>query len=348
MRSIRIEPVSDNYMERAQIRLDSLTKPPGSLGRLEEFARRIVAIRKDENPSIHKKVICVFAGDHGVTDEGVSAFPKEVTAQMVFNFLKGGAAINVLGRHAGAEVAVVDVGVDFDFEGIDGLIHRKVMRGTRNFAKGPAMTREEAEQCIEVGLNLAHRYGDAGYSLFGTGDMGIGNTASSSAITAVITGLAVSKVTGKGTGISDQGLLGKIKVIEEGIERNHPDSMDAIDVLAKVGGTEIGAIAGLILGAAEQRIPVVVDGLISSAGALIAYLLEPAVKGYMFAAHRSVEVGQTAILDWVGLEPVLDLQMRLGEGTGAALAMHLIEGGLRIYKEMATFDEAGVSGEIGE
>ena len=265
---------------------------------------------------------------------------------MVFNFLRGGAGINVLARHAGADVVVVDIGVDHDFGEIDGLINLKVINGTKNFAKEPAMTRSDAVRCIETGIELANGYAKKGYKIFGTGDMGIGNTTPSSAIAAVLTGRPVSEVTGKGTGITDESLQNKIKVIEKGINLNKPNPNDAIDVLSKVGGAEIGGIAGLILGAASNRIPVVIDGFISTAGALIAYCIDPKVKDYIFAAHNSVEIGHKAMLDKMGLMPILDLNLRLGEGTGAALAMLMIEAGLKIYKEMATFGEAGVSSEI--
>jgi nicotinate-nucleotide--dimethylbenzimidazole phosphoribosyltransferase len=342
-RETAVKPIDPSFFDIAQKRLDNLTKPPSSLGRLEEFARRLVAIQKNERPRIDKKIVFVFAGDHGVTDDGVSAFPKEVTSQMVFNFLAGGAAINVLTRHAGAEVVVVDVGVDFDFTGVEGLIHRKIVRGTKSFVRASAMSREEAIRCLEVGIDLAHAYADKGFNLFGTGDMGIGNTTPSSAIAAVITDRPPAAVTGRGTGITDEGLATKIRVIEEGIRYNKPDRGNGLDVLSKVGGAEIGGIAGLIIGAAERGVPVVIDGLISTAGALIAYTIEPKVKDYMFAGHSSVEIGHRAMLDAIGLQPILDLDLRLGEGTGAALAMLLIEGGLKIYNEMATFDEAGVS-----
>jgi nicotinate-nucleotide--dimethylbenzimidazole phosphoribosyltransferase len=341
----RIAPLQESFFTLAQARLDNLTKPLGSLGRLEEFARQLVAITEQEQPSIAKKAIFTFAGDHGVTEEGVSAFPKEVTQQMVLNFLRGGAAINVLARHAGAEVAVVDIGVDCDFGAVEGLLRKKVVRGTKNFLKGPALTREEAVRCIEVGIELANDYSAQGYSLFGTGEMGIGNTTPSSAIVSVMTGIPVAEVTGRGTGISNAALDNKIRVIESGIALNKPNPDDAIDVLAKVGGAEIAGIAGLILGAAANRVPVVIDGFISTAGALIAYGIEPKVSHYLFAAHESVEIGHRAMLDAMGLNPILDLNLRLGEGTGAALAMMLIEGGLKIYREMATFGEAGVSTE---
>lgn len=346
----KIVSVNGDFVERAQKRLDNLTKPLGSLGRLEEFARRLVAITESTMPVLDKKVIFTFAGDHGVADEGVSAFPKEVTRQMVLNFLNGGAGINVLARHAGAEVVVIDIGVDFDFNpaisppdkgGV--FVSKKVVAGTRNIRKGPAMTRQEAERCIGVGIELAKEYARSGYKIFGTGEMGIANTTPSSAIVSVLTGIPVSDVTGKGTGISDDALKNKIKVIEDAIALNKPDSADPVDVLSKVGGAEIGGITGLIIGAASERIPVVIDGFISTAGALLAYCIEPRTKDYMFAAHNSVEIGHRIMLDKIGLRPILDLDLRLGEGTGAAIAMHLIEGGLKIYKEMATFDGAGVS-----
>ncbi len=353
----KIQPVKQELYEVAQRRLDSLTKPQGSLGRLEEFAKRLVSITENTMPVLDKKIIFTFAGDHGVADEGVSAYPKEVTRQMVFNFLKGGAGINVLARHAGADVVVIDIGVDYDFpkagDGPDfnptkgetaGLfISKKVVMGTKNMRKGSAMTSQEAEQCINVGIELAAGYAKRGYKIFATGEMGIANTTPSSAIAAVLTGRPISEVTGRGTGISDEALKSKIRVVEDAISLNKPDPSDPLDVLAKVGGAEIGGIAGLIIGAATKRIPVVIDGFISTAGALIAYCLEPKIKDYMFAAHNSAEIGHRAMLEKIGLRPILDLDLRLGEGTGAALAMLMIEAGLKIYKEMATFGEAGVS-----
>ncbi|MBI4824458.1 MAG: nicotinate-nucleotide--dimethylbenzimidazole phosphoribosyltransferase [Nitrospirae bacterium] len=339
----KIKPVKAEYAEKAQLHLDNLTKPQGSLGMLEEFAKRLVSITEGTMPVINKKVIFTFAGDHGVAEEGVSAFPKEVTAQMVLNFLRGGAGINVLARHAHADVSVIDIGVDYDFKMAEGLIHRKVMPGTKNIAKGSAMTKDEAVRCIEVGIELANEYKKKGYHIFGTGEMGIANTTPSSAIASVLTGRPVREVTGRGTGITEDSLGHKIKVIEKAIEINKPDPNDPLDVLSKVGGTEIGGIAGICLGAALNRIPVVVDGFISTAGALIAYRLAPEVKDYMFSAHLSQEVGHRAMLEAMGLRPILNLDLRLGEGTGAALAMLLIEAGLKIYKEMATFQSAGVS-----
>jgi nicotinate-nucleotide--dimethylbenzimidazole phosphoribosyltransferase len=341
----RIEPVKMEFMEKAQTRIDDLTKPLGSLGRLEEFARRLVAITENTMPSIGKKVVFTFAGDHGIAAEGVSAYPAEVTPQMVLNFLNGGAAINVLARHGGAENVIIDIGVNHDFGNAPGLVNRKVMGGTRNMLKEPAMTMDEAEQCLAVGIELASEYAGKGYSLFCTGDMGIGNTTPSSAIAAVLTGRSVAEVTGRGTGLNDEGLKQKIATIETTLKLRNPDPTDPLDVLAKVGGTEIGGIAGLILGAAAHRIPVVVDGFISTAGALIAYSIKPTVADYMFAGHNSVEVGHRAMMEKMNLKPILDLDLRLGEGTGAALAMMIVEGGLKIYREMATFSEAGVSGE---
>ncbi len=339
----RISAVNGALAEEAQKRLDNLTKPLGSLGRLEEFAKRVVCMTGNTMPVLDKKVMFTFAGDHGIANEGVSAYPKEVTPQMVLNFVRGGAGINVLARHAGADVVVVDIGVNYDFGDVPGLLSRKVMRGTANMYKGPAMTREQAKQCLQVGIDLAREYAKKGYRIYGTGDMGIGNTTPSSAIASVLTGTPVSDVTGRGTGINDESFKKKIAIIEKCIAQNRPDPKDPIDVLAKVGGAEIGGIAGLILGAASERIPVIVDGFISTAGALIAYELEPKTADYMFAGHSSVEIGQKAMLKKMGLSPILDFNLRLGEGTGAALAMIMIEAGVKIYREMATFGEAGVS-----
>ncbi len=347
MKKPLIEPLQNGMFELAKKRLDSLTKPAGSLGRLEEFAWRLVAITNQETPFLlSKKAIFIFAGDHGVTEEGISLYPREVTEQMVYNFIRGGAGINVLAKHASAEVIVVDIGVDCDFGKQPNLIIEKVVRGTGNMKKGPAMTREEAEKCIDAGITIAIKFADRGYNMFGTGDMGIGNTTPSSAIAAVITGKNVSQVTDRGTGLSDRVLEHKIKVIEDSIALNKPDPYDPIDVLSKVGGAEIGGIAGLILGGASRRIPVVIDGFISAAGALIAFAIDPAVADYIFAAHSSMEKGHNIILERMDLKPILNLEMRLGEGTGAALAMHIIEGGLKIYRDMSTFDEAGISREM--
>jgi nicotinate-nucleotide--dimethylbenzimidazole phosphoribosyltransferase len=339
----RIKPVSTELLAQAQARLDNKTKPLGSLGRLEEFARRVAAISGTMTPDVSKKVIFTFAGDHGIVEEGVSLFPREVTPQMVFNFLSGGAGVNVLARHAGAEVRVVDVGVDFDFGDTPGMLHRKIARGTRNFAKGPAMTRDETLAAMQVGIELADQCKSEGIGLVGTGEMGIGNTSPSSAIIAAISGIAVRDLTHRGTGINDAVLEHKIRVIEQGLALNKPDGTDPLDVLTKVGGLEIAAIAGLVLGCAANSIPVVIDGFISTAGALIASELHPHVRNYIFAAHQSVEIGHRFMLERIGTRPILDLDFRLGEGTGAALAMGLIEAGVKVLNEMATFEQAGVS-----
>lgn len=338
-----IKPVNPELLAQAQARLDNKTKPPGSLGRIEEFGRRMAAISGNPDPDVSRKVIFTFAGDHGIVDEGVSLYPREVTAQMVFNFLRGGAGVNVLARHAGAEVRVVDVGVACDFGGLPGLIHRKVAYGTRNFTTGPAMTAGETRSALQVGIDLACQCRQEGVALVGTGEMGIGNTTPSSAMIAAISGIAVRELTHRGTGISDAALENKIRVIETGLAVNQPDPRNPLDVLAKVGGLEIAAIAGLVLGCAANSIPVVIDGFISTAGALIASELHPHVRDYIFAAHRSVEIGHRFMLERIGAEPILDLDLRLGEGTGAALAMTLIEASVKILKEMATFDEAGVT-----
>ena len=339
----RIKPVNPELLQQAQLLLDNKTKPPGSLGRLEEFARRIAAISGNLQPDVSKKIIFTFAGDHGIVEEGVSLFPKEVTPQMVLNFLSGGAGINVLARHVGADVRVVDVGVDYDFAGVAGLIHKKVANGTKNFAKGPAMTRKEMLAALTVGIELADQCGVEGVGLVGTGEMGIGNTTPSSAVITVISGKTVAELTHRGTGIGDAALANKIRVIEQGLVLNRPDPHDPLDVLTKVGGFEIAAIAGLVLGCAANSIPVVIDGFISTAGALIASELHPNVRDYIFAAHESVEIGHRFMLARIGAAPILDLQLRLGEGTGAVLAMTLIEAGVKVLNEMATFEQAGVS-----
>lgn len=339
---IKIDPLKKEYFDLAWKRLNNLIKPKGSLGRLEEFAAKLVAIFEKPFPEIKKKAILVFAGDHGVSEEGVSAFPKEVTYQIVYHFLKGTAAINVLARHAGADVWVTDVGVDYDFGEIKGLINKKVVWGTKNFTKQPALTKEEAIKCITAGYEVANMAISSDYNLIGIGDMGISNTTPSSAITAVITGKSVEKVTGRGTGINNEVYQKKIQIIKKAIELHKPNPEDPIDVLSKVGGAEIGACAGAVLACAEKRIPVVIDGFITSAGALIAYKINPKVKEYMFASHCSYEIGHKAILEYIGLNPILNLNMRLGEGTGAALAMLIITAGLKIYKEMPTFEEAEV------
>jgi nicotinate-nucleotide--dimethylbenzimidazole phosphoribosyltransferase len=338
-----IPPLSASLRDEAQKRLDNLTKPRGSLGRLEEFARRYVSMRGDLKARITKKRVIVFAADHGVVAEGVSAYPKDVTYQMVLNFLNGGAGINVISRHVHAEVAVVDIGVDHEFEAIPGLVMRKVARGTDNMAQGPAMTRDTALEAMEVGCRMAFEAIDDGVDILATGEMGIGNTTASSAITAVFTRRPVREVTGLGTGIDEKTFAEKVAVIEKAIAVNKPDRNDAMDVLCKIGGLEIAGIAGMVIGAASRRIPVVLDGFISSVGGLVAYELNNEIGNYLFAAHRSVEIGHLAVLERMGLIPFVDLNLRLGEGTGAAIGMDLIDLGLKVMDEMATFEDAGVS-----
>ena len=325
----------------AKAHLDDLTKPQGSLGRLEELAEQIVFITGKKKPKTAKKIIFTLAGDHGVAEEGVSAFPQEVTQQMLLNFSHGGAAVNVLARHAGADVKVVDMGVKGEISQSSGIINKKIKQGTDNMSKGPAMTRDDAVLAVERGIELVEENSD--YNVIGTGDMGIANTTASSAIIAVITGKEVKEVTGRGTGIDNNALRHKIEVIEKAIKINNPDPNDAIDVLSKVGGFEIGGIAGVMLAAASKRIPVVVDGLIATAGALIAAKIEPKVKFFLIPSHLSVENGHKKALEFLGLNPYVDLSMRLGEGTGAALTITLIDAAVKIYNEMATFSSAKIS-----
>jgi len=339
----QIKPLDLEWGGRARAQLDRLTKPPGSLGRLEEIATWFVQVTGKFPPCLPKKALFVFAADHGVCDEGVSAYPKAVTAQMVYNFLNGGAAINVLARHADAAVRIVDMGVDADFKSVPGLIDRKIARGTKNMAQGPAMSRAEARTSIECGIALAEDAVKEGATLLGTGEMGIGNTTAASALTAVLCAAAIAEVTGRGTGINDAALKHKQSAIRRALDLNRPESTDPLDILSKVGGFELGGMTGLILGAAARKIPLVLDGFISTAAALIAGALKPAVNAYLLAAHRSVEPGHRIALRQLGLSPLLDFDMRLGEGTGAALGMGMVDAAIKIINEMATFDEAGVS-----
>ncbi|MEW6368366.1 MAG: nicotinate-nucleotide--dimethylbenzimidazole phosphoribosyltransferase [Acidobacteriota bacterium] len=338
-----IAPVDRSLCAPIQAHLDNLTKPRGSLGQLESIAMQFCVAAGTQRPRIGRKVIYSFAADHGVTDEGVSAFPKAVTRQMVANMLNGGAAVNVLARHVNAEVRVVDVGVDDPLLDLNGLIRRKVRSGTRNMARGPAMTEQEARSAVEVGIELAIGAIAEGAGLLGTGEMGIGNTTPSSAILATLLPCDVPEVTGRGTGIDDVTLKRKIEVIRRAIDVNRGLLDTPFGALAAVGGLEIAGICGLILGAASRRIPVVVDGFISSAGAMVATKMCPHVTGYLFYSHRSNEAGHSVFLDRCGIRPILALDMRLGEGTGAALAMSVIEAAIKIYNEMATFDSAAVS-----
>ena len=340
----KIPALSERARQLAEARQAQLTKPPGSLGRLEEIACRIAAMQDEPVPAYERKAIVVAAADHGVTAEGVSAYPSEVTAQMVLNFLGGGAAINALARQAGAEVIVVDAGVASDLPESDGLRLEALARGTANMAAGPAMPREHAERIVEAGARLGESLGEHGRALVGFGEMGIGNTTAASAITAVMTRKAPSEVTGRGTGVDDTGLRHKVSVVERAIAINKADASDGLDVLADVGGYEIGFLAGVMIGVASKRGTLVLDGFISTSAALIASSLSPEICEYMLAGHRSVEPGHVHALSQLGLEPLLDLGMRLGEGTGAALAMQVIESALAAHREMATFGEAGVRG----
>jgi nicotinate-nucleotide--dimethylbenzimidazole phosphoribosyltransferase len=323
--------------------LDQLTKPPGSLGRLEELARRLAEISGRFPPQVAHAVIFALAADHGVAAEGVSAYPQIVTAQMVENLVRGGAAVNVLARHVGAKVVVVDMGVAAPLPAHAGLLSRRIAPGTRNMAKQPAMTRDEAVAAIETGMGLVEAELGHGLDLIGTGEMGIGNTTAASAVVAALTGAAAESVTGVGTGVDEEGRRRKVAVIERALATNRPDPTDGIDVLAKVGGFEIAGLCGVILAGAASRIPVVIDGFIAGAAALAAARIKPEARHYLLASHRSTEPGARFVLDALGLDPYLDLGMRLGEGTGAALCIGLAQAAVRILGEMATFKSAGVT-----
>ncbi len=339
-----IGPLDTGAMAAAEARQGMLTKPPQALGRLESLSIRLAGITGQRLPALSRKTIAVMAGDHGVVAEGVSAFPAEVTPQMVLNFLHGGAAINVLGRHVDARVVVTDVGVAADLAGVEGLRHCKVRAGTGNIAVGPAMTRDDAVRAFEVGIALVEEEVARGVDLLATGEMGIGNTTPSSALIAAFTGLPVARVTGRGTGISEASLQTKISMIERALAVNRPDPRDPVAVMAAVGGLEIAAMAGVMLGAAAHRIPVVMDGFISGAAALTAVRLCRTMVDYILPSHQSVEVGHQVVFAELGLTPLFDLEMRLGEGTGAALAMSLLDAAAKTLAEMATFASAGVSG----
>ncbi len=347
-KTIEAIPLLDRgAMAAARARQDTLTKPLGALGRLEELSILLAGMTGELTPDLSRRVVFVAAADHGVVAQGVSAYPQEVTLQMVLNFLRGGAAINVLARQMGAKVVVVDAGVAGELPPGAAVLSRKLAFGTADFSRGPAMSREHAVTIVEAGIAEALRATEAGAQLFATGDMGIGNTTAASAVTAVVCQRPPREVVGKGTGIPDERLDHKAQVIQQALDVNHPDAKDGLDVLAKVGGYEIGFLAGVILGAASLRRPVVLDGFISGAAALVALTLCPRSRDYMLASHRSQEPGHRAALRKLRRKPILDLDMRLGEGTGAVLAMPILEASVRCLKEMATFAEAGVS-EKGE
>jgi len=340
----KIKPLDAKVMEQAQKKLDFLTKPQGSLGRLEGLAKQISGIIGALPKHIKNKVVFTFAADHGVTEEGVSAYPCEVTAQMVYNFLAGGAGINVLARHVGARVIVADLGVKSKIEDQKSKLKiKKIGPGTKNMVKGPAMTESEAVKSIEAGVEIFEEELAKGLDIAATGEMGIGNTTAASAIAAVIIGGDIAAVCGRGTGVDDQGLNRKVSAINKAIALNKPDKNNALDVLAKVGGFEIGALAGVILAAAAHKKPIVIDGFISGSAALIAFGIEPKCRDYMIAGHVGIEPGHGIILEHLGLKPLLNLDLRLGEGTGAALAIGIIEAAVKILNEMATFESAGVS-----
>jgi len=341
-----IEPPDAESMELAKRRQDMLTKPRESLGRLEDLSIQLAGIYRTGQPSIRKKAIFTMAADHGVTAEGISAYPSDVTAQMVLNFASGGAAINVLSRHAGADVITVDMGVASDNSWPDSIVNCRIRKGTANFAREAAMTNEEAEMAVLKGIELSQEYIERGYDLIGVGDMGIGNTTAASALTAFFCGKAAQEVTGRGTGIDDVGLSRKIGTIEKALELHGQDLADPLNVLSRIGGLEIAGMTGVILGCASNGVPVVLDGFISSSSGLIAAALAPESRSYMIASHLSVERGHSAILEKLELEPVLDLRMHLGEGTGSALAMMVLEAACKVLNEMATFEEADVSGKL--
>ena len=338
-----IEQISIDSDGKLKDRFNNLAIPSGSLGRLEEFATIYASIKGSPDATIKHKVVFTMAGDHGVASEGVSVFPQEVTRQMVKNFLDGGATISVLARHVGARVVVVDCGVKADFEPVDGLKIKKVGYGTDNIAHGPAMSREQAIESLEAGIESFNEELLNGIDIIATGDMGIANTTPSSAIIACLTGTDLGKVTGRGTGLDDKGVDNKINVISTALDVNKPDPSDPIDVLSKVGGFEIGGIAGLCLAAASHRTPVLIDGFISTAAALIACAIEPKVNEYLISSHISTENGHKIALEKLQKKAILNLGLRLGEGTGAVLAMSLIEAGVKILTQMATFSEAEVS-----
>ncbi len=338
-----IKPLNEEVMSQAQLKLDSLTKPLGSLGLLEDLAKKVSGITGTLTPDLSKKTVIVMAGDHGIAAKGVSLFPSEVTPQMVVNFVNGGAGINVLARHVGAEVIVADIGVASDFDPALPIKHAKVDYGTKDFSSQAAMTKEQAVQCLEAGIKIANEQIDNGAKLIATGDMGIGNTTPSSAIVAAISGIDASFVTGRGTGLDDEALNKKAQIINDALAMHQVNPDNGLDILSKVGGFEIGAIAGVCLACAARKIPVVIDGFISGAGALIAHKLNSEAASYMIAAHQSVEQGHKIALERLGLRNIFDMNLRLGEGTGAAMAMNIVEASMKILNEMATFESAGVS-----
>lgn len=343
LRSKEISGADTAWREKARRRLREQTRPEGSLGFLEEMLERLVAIQKTDTPSVKRKRILIFAADHGVEEEGVSLYPREVTKAMVLNFIHGGATINSLARFAGAEVEVVDVGVDGDFGEESRLIHAKIRRGTRNMTQEPAMTEEELHRAMSVGWDLARKAKAEGVELLGLGEMGIANTTAASAVIGALTGASVETVTGRGTGLGPEALQHKAEVIQRALDL-HRDLLDhPLSVLRSVGGYELAAMTGAILAAARTGLPVVIDGWIVSASAFAAIRLNPAILDYLFFAHQSEERGHRFVLEELDVHPLLHLGMRLGEASGAALAMNLLDAAVRVYCEVATFAEAGVA-----
>ncbi len=344
-----LRPTEPAAEEAAWQRLDQLTKPPRSLGRLEEIAARVARVQGTDHPSVAKKAVILAAGDHGVVAEGVSPFPQDVTWQMMANFVAGGAAINQIARSVGADIRLYDVGVASDVSHLAGVRIQKVADGTANMAQGPAMTRSQAAQAVLVGVMAARDAVEEGYELLATGEMGIGNTTAAAALTAAYTGTEPALVVGRGTGLDDAGVAHKAQVVARALEINSVPAdgnprADALGTLAAVGGLEIAALAGVVIGAAEQGVCVITDGYISGAAALAAVRMCPVCIDYVFPSHLSVEPGHAVVLDALGLAPVLELDMRLGEGSGAALAMGIVDAACSMLSGMATFAEAGVSG----
>ena len=340
-----IRPAYEESMKEAAERLDKLVKPIGSLGKLEDLAVKISGITGKQKNSFEKKVTIIMASDNGVAEEGVSAAPQAVTALMTINFLKGITGVCVLSKHAGADIRVVDIGVGSDLE-YPGLINRKVRKGTSNMAKGPAMSKEEAISAIETGIEMVSQLVKEGYNLFGTGEMGIGNTSTASAVAMAFLGCSAEEAVGKGVGLTEEGYASKKSVIERAISINKPDPYDPIDVLSKVGGFDIAGMTGCFLGAAYCRVPIVIDGFISAAAALAAYRINPLVRDYIIPSHLSAEPGYSLVINEIGLEPLLDLNMRLGEGSGCPLAFNIIEAAEAIISDMATFEEATIKDDF--
>ena len=338
-----IPAVNIEKRAEAAARQDLLTKPAGSMGRLEALSIDIAGMTGTVAPKLEKRAVFLMAADHGIAREGVSPYPAEVTPQMVMNFLNHGAAINVLTRQAHSDVVIVDVGVNYDFPDMPGLVKRKIAYGTANMLYGPAMTVEQAEKALQTGMDLLNESADAGLQMAAIGEMGIGNTTAAAAITAILCGKEPALVTGRGTGLDDAGLKRKIRIIEQVLAARQPDASDPMDVLCKVGGLEIAGMAGVAIAAASRGIPLVMDGLISTASAALADALAPGVRDYLIAGHRSPEIGHKYLLEKLGKYPLLQLDMRVGEGTGAALAFHLIDAANNILRDMATFESAGIS-----